>query len=111
MGITYVSTFFEDSRLAGTFSIFYNIDVLDKMISPLYEDIEGEKAQNFNVYIYANSYDREYSSRLLPTYDKPVYKKSVIDLPEADFQKNIDNIFVETVFTSEINGIEYQIYS
>lgn len=32
-------------------------------------------------------------------------------MPEEDFNRNIDNLFIETVFTSLIDGVEYEIYS
>lgn len=45
--------------LAGVFTTTYDIDVLDKMISPLYEDGEGTTASTFNIFIYANEIIRE----------------------------------------------------
>ena len=53
-GIAFISKFFDDSQFAGTLTLLYSIDVLDKMISPLYEDESGSNKQDFNIFIYAN---------------------------------------------------------
>ena len=108
--LQYLAKIFDDSEFAGFHAIQYDIEVLNRIISPLYQTDDTEEQLDVNLFIYANEIDIT-RSIVLPSYDKPVYQKSVIDLPEADFQTNIDNLFVETVFTSEINGEEYRIYS
>ena len=67
----------------------FDVDVVDKMISPLYEDGEGIESKNFNVFIYANEVDWTNLRQVYPSYDKPIYTKSVIDLPKEDFELNV----------------------
>ena len=37
--------------------IIYDIDVLDKLINPLYKATEDMEEQSFNLFIYANEID------------------------------------------------------
>ena len=110
--LEYVSRLFDGSEFIGVYGIIYDIDVLDKLINPLYKATEDMEEQSFNLFIYANEIDFRTGEIIWPTYDAPVFQKTDgLDIPEADFDNNMTNLFVETVFTSQINGITYQIYS
>ena len=69
--------------------MIFDVDVVDKMISPLYEDGEDIESKDFNVFIYANELDWTNFARVYPSYDKPIYTKSVIDLPKEHFELNL----------------------
>ena len=90
----------------------YDIAALNKIISPLYQDIENDNS-NVNLFIYADIYDQVTGESTELAYDKPVFKesKNFETLPEADFAYNIENLFEPTVFTTLINDVEYEIYS
>ena len=107
--IEYYSKFYDESTMVGLFCTTYSIDVLNEIVSPLYEVTEDPdlETKNFNLFIYVNDQNVRTGEILYPQYDKPVYFNSDLQIPQADFDNNMTNLFVETVFTSTINGIEY----
>ena len=54
----FIQKFLDHGQFAGILTLMYGIDVLDKMISPLYDDSEGNNTHDFNVFIYVNEIDR-----------------------------------------------------
>ena len=44
----------DDSTFVGVYSIIYDIDVLNKIVSPLYEASDGIETRNFELFIFAN---------------------------------------------------------
>ena len=70
--IEFFAKFYHDeSTMAGVFTMLYRIDVLYKIVSPLYQvsdDVELE-TKNFNLFIYVNEVDTNTGEITYPEYD------------------------------------------
>ena len=80
--ISFNSPFYANNQtiFKGSIERIFSVNVLEKLIEPLYEDVE-----NFSLWIYASFSNRQNNTIEPPTYDNPVYSNVRRNLTEDIF--------------------------